>query len=288
MKRLIPILIIFASLCVSCTTRQSSDANHLIVSIQPLKYLVDRITGDDFVVEVLVPPGASPETYEPTPGQLKSAETARLVFSTGLIDFEQELLGKIADKDRFVNLSEGVVMIEGACSHAHDHDSGHGAHFHGVDPHIWTAPQALMKMAETAYGRIHELYPDSLSYFANYSRLKDDLEELDEAVKERVAASGRRAFVIFHPGLTYYARDYGLRQISLEHEGKEPSARQLRGVVELARTENISKVLYQSEFPLTMVEVAAEEIGATAVEIDILGYDVIDNILKVTELILSE
>lgn len=279
----------FCVLC-SCSTSTRDDAKSLMVSIQPLKYIVDEIVGGDLKVDVLVPPGSSPETYEPTPAQIKSAEKSSHIFTTGLIGFENALVSKMPDKERIVDLGVGVVLIEGSCSHAHagDHHNHNHGHHHGVDPHIWTSPKALIIMAETAYNRIHELWPDSLSYSANYQRLNDRLLALDETVRAATSASERRSFMIFHPGLTYYARDYGLNQISIEHEGKEPSARQLREIVDLARSENISKVLYQSEFPRNVVDIAATEIGAEAVEIDILGYDVVANILSITDLIVTE
>jgi zinc transport system substrate-binding protein len=150
------------------------------------------------------------------------------------------------------------------------------------------SPKSLIIMADTAYKSIHEQYPDSLSYSTRYSRLRESLVALDAAVEAKITASPRRNFVIFHPGLTYLARDYGLRQIALEQDGKEPSARQLSEVIDLARAEGINKVLYQNEFPRSMVEVVAAEIGAEAVEIDILGADVPRNILTVTDLIIAE
>lgn len=284
-RKILTTILLGAVMVVSagCVGRKERNENtQLMVSIQPLKYLVDNIVGDDLEVSVLVPPGAGPETYEPVPAQVKAAETADLLFFTGLIDFERALLGRLPDKERFVDLSKGIELIAGSCSHG-----GH-AHSHGVDPHIWMSPKALLRMAETAYGSIHALFPDSVSYTANYSRLKERLASLDRQVAEKTDASARRSFVIFHPGLTYYARDYGLTQIALEQDGKEPSARWLRSVVEAAREQGVSKVLYQREFPQSVVMVAAREIGAEPVEIDILGYDVVENILTVTDLITAE
>ncbi len=286
MKKILLLSVLLVSFLVleGCAGRQKpAGPDSLMVSIQPLKCLIDSIVGGDFEVGVLVPPGSSPETYEPTPAQIKSAETTKLLFFTGLIDFETSLLLRFDDKERFVDLAAGIDVIAGSCSHSHD-----GHHEHGIDPHTWMSPRELIRMAGTAYSRIHELYPDSVSYTVNYARLKEKLELLDEEVAAKIEMSGRRAFVIFHPGLTYYARDYGLRQIALEQDGKEPSARQLQQVVDEARAENITRVLYQSEFPRNTVEVAAAEIGAQPVEIDILGYDVVSNILKITDLIIAE
>lgn len=290
--------LIFARLCLcagfaiflaSCGGRASGNENVLTVSIEPLRFLIEEIVGDDFRVDVLAPPGASPETYEPTPLQMKSMEDARLVFSTGLIGFETVLLGKFPFPERLVDLSVGIDLI--ATQHDHDHDHNHNgnaghSHSHGgVDPHIWVSPKALARMARTAYSEIHEQYPDSASYTVNYTQLAERLTMLDKEISDRIATSPARSFMIFHPGLTYYARDYELRQIALESDGKEPSAKQLAETIALARAENITKVLYQSEFPRRIVEVAAAEIGAEPVEIDILGYDIIDNILKITNII---
>ena len=266
--------------CVGRTTHAGKST--LVVSIEPLRYIVEEIVGDDFEVAVLVPSGSSPETYEPTPLQIKAAEDAELIFSTGLIGFENALLDRLPAPERVVDLSQHIDLITAEP----DHDEhGRESHTHGgVDPHIWVSPKTLMQMAETAYGRIHEFYPDSTSYTVNYKRLTERLKALDREVAGRIAASPTRSFVIFHPGLTYYARDYGLWQIALEVDGKEPSSKQLAANIELARAEGITKVLYQKEFPRRIVEVIAAEIGAEPVEIDILSYDIVDNILKITKL----
>jgi zinc transport system substrate-binding protein len=271
-------------LVASCVNRVPVDDDTLMVSIEPLRYIIEEITGDDFEVAVLVPQGASPETYEPTPLQIKAAEDAELVFSTGLIDFENSLLEHLPSPELFVDLSAGITLIaaeeEPVDGHKHS-DRTHG----GIDPHIWVAPKALMRMAATAYGRIHELYPDSVSYTVNYTRLTERLNALDKEVAGMISASLVRSFAIFHPGLTYYARDYGLQQIAIESDGKEPSAGGLADMIVLARAGDVSTVLYQSEFPRQIVEVVATEIGAEPAEIDLLGYDIVGNILKITELI---
>ncbi len=273
-------LVLLTMVFVSCGNGTSTTGHTMVVSIEPLRYIVEEIVGDDFEINVLVPPGASPETFEPTPLQIRVTEDASLVFSTGLIGFETIILDRLSAPERFVELSSGIELISTAES------VGASPHVHGVvDPHIWMSPKALATMARTAYGRIHELWPDSISYTANYAQLEERLATLDSEVSQRIATAAARSFMIFHPGLTYYARDYGLRQIALEIDGKEPSARQLSDIIELARAEGISKVLYQSEFPRRTVEVVAAEIGAEPVEITVLGYDVLDNIMKITDLI---
>lgn len=252
----------------------------LVVSILPLKYLVENITNNDFAIEVLVPPGSSPETYEPTPTQMAAVEESELLFVTGLIDFEQQLSAKIDDQNadkKVVDLSEGIDLIEGSCSH-----QGHG---HGVDPHIWSSPRNLKKMAETIYRKVALLYPDSLRYRDNFDRLTTYLDSLDEVLVEMVSNARSKTFIIYHPALTYLARDYGLTQVALEHEGKEPSAEKLKQIIEDARGRWAIRIFYQKQFSPATMETMAREMGAECIEIDPLREDVGENLLYMTGLI---
>ena len=279
--RKIYITLLIAILCGGCTSRRPADGEPLYVSILPLRSLVQGIVGDDFDIEVLVPPGASPETIEPTPRQFVGLNKARMVFNVGLIDFETTLLAKIEDQAKVVNLSRGIELIAGTCSHG---SHGH-THTHGIDPHVWTSPRALQKMAENAYEAIREAYPDSVKYETNYRLLQQELKALDERTAARIAASDVEYFIIYHPALTYYARDYGLRQIAIEADGKEPSAKQLTQLIRQAREDGVRRILYQSQFPASAVEVIARDIDAEYAEVDPLREDVIANIEEITGII---
>lgn len=279
--RKIYIALLIAILCGGCTSRRPADGEPLYVSILPLRSLVQGIVGDDFDIEVLVPPGASPETFEPTPRQFVGLNKARMVFNVGLIDFETMLLAKVEDQAKVVNLSRGIELIAGTCSHG---SHGH-THTHGIDPHVWTSPRALQKMAENAYEAIRKAYPDSVKYETNYRLLQQELKALDERTAARIAASDVEYFIIYHPALTYYARDYGLRQIAIEADGKEPSAKQLTQIIRQAREDGVRRILYQSQFPASAVEVIARDIDAEYAEVDPLREDVIANIEEITGII---
>ena len=163
------ILALLLSALTGCKEQEIVIENHAVVSIAPLKPLVEGILGDDFDVTVLVPQGASPETFEPSPKQLREVESARFVFGTGLLEFEQELLHRVARNEQIINLSQGIEIIAGTCSHTHHgHNCGHK---HGVDPHVWCSPRALGKMAENAYKTIHQAMPDSTKYTLAYNSL---------------------------------------------------------------------------------------------------------------------
>lgn len=281
-KKLIYILIF--ALTGACTPHQQADENTLYVSILPLRSLVEKIVGDDFKIEVLVPPGASPETFEPTPRQFIGLNRAEMIFNVGLIDFETTLLSKIEDRGKVVNLSRGIELIAGSCSHG-----GHGhTHAHGVDPHVWTSPRALQKMAENAYAAIHSAYPDSVKYETNFKRLQEELQALDARTGGKIAQSGVGYFIIYHPALTYYARDYGIRQVAVEADGKEPSAKQLTQIIRQAREDGVRRILYQSQFPASAVEIIARDIDAEYIEVDPLREDVIANIDAITDIITQQ
>ena len=280
------LILIIATLLLSCSNREISVENRAVVSIAPLKPLVEEILGDDFEVTVLVPQGASPETFEPTPKQLSEVESARFVFGTGLLEFEQELLHRITRKEQVVNLSEGIELIAGTCSHAHhDHSKCSHNHAHGVDPHIWCSPKQLDKMAANAYNAIAREMPDSTKYKENYTGLCIKLLALDTMVAIRCQKSQNKKFFIYHPALTYLARDYGLTQVAIEHEGKEPSAKHLAQLIDQAREAGIKHIFYQSEFPASSVEVICKDTNSNAMEINPLEEDIFYNIPHIVDLI---
>lgn len=291
--RLILTIFILTILFNGCRERKIVVENRAVVSIAPLKPLVENILGDDFEISVLVPQGASPETFEPTPKQLRDVETARFVFGTGLLEFEQELLHRVARNEQIINLSQGIELITGTCSHAHhshnatcEHDCTHEHHYaHGIDPHIWCSPKALGKMAENTYNAIAHEMPDSTKYGERYTTLCIKLLELNEEVSELCRQSPRSTFFIYHPALTYLARDYGLTQVAVEHEGKEPSAKHLARIIEQVQKHGVKHIFYQSEFPASSVEIICKDCNATAVEINPLEEDVLENIRHIVTLI---
>ncbi|MEG1645644.1 MAG: zinc ABC transporter substrate-binding protein, partial [Alistipes sp.] len=158
-------------------------------------------------------------------------------------------------------------------------------HTCGVDPHIWTSPRELQIMAANAYRAIAAAYPDSVKYTHNFEQLQLRLQELDRKTSEQIAHSGVSCFLIYHPALTYYARAYGLQQIAIENEGKEPTAKRLSEMIGIAKEQNINRIFYQSQFPASSVEVIAHDIHGEAIAIDPLAASVLENIAHITHLI---
>lgn len=274
---LIGLALLSSTLLFSC--HREHKQSDFVVTIAPLKYIVEEITCHDFSVEILVPAGTSPETFDPTPKQIANIGRAKLIFSTGLIEFENELMARINNGNKVVNLSRGIKLIEGSCSHSHQH------HQHGTDPHIWTSPRELKIMATNAYQAIIKQYPDSTKYTSAYNQLIIRLDSLDNRCIQMIDQAQTKAFLIYHPALTYYARAYNIEQIVVEQDGKEPTGKHLSNIIDKSRTLGIKNALYQTEYPKSVIETVAKDIGAKPIEINPLKEDVEQNILNITQII---
>jgi zinc transport system substrate-binding protein len=266
---------------VGCGGKIEDNRKTIFVTITPLQSLIDEITMGDFDVEVIVPKGASPETFEPTPKQVTSFSDAEFIFSTGLIDFEQSLIKRIDGKAELVNLSKDIELIAGSCSCGNHH------HKHGIDPHIWTSPRALRTMVTNAHDAIIAHYPDSVKYTEATERLLERIADIDNYCATHIEAAGVEAIMIYHPAYTYFARDYGIEQIAIENDGKEPSLRQTTALIERAKEHNIKSILRQPQYSEDKVRAIATDAGAEVVTTDPLSEDILGEIKRVTEIICS-
>ena len=274
-------LLISILFLVGCGGKIEDNRKTIFVTITPMQSLIEEITMGDFDVEVIVPKGASPETFEPTPKQVTSFSNAEFIFSTGLIDFEQSLVKRIDGKAELVNLSKDIELIAGSCSCGNHH------HKHGIDPHIWTSPRALRTMVTNAHDAIIAHYPDSVKYTEATERLLERIAELDNYCATRIEAAGVEAIMIYHPAYTYFARDYGIEQIAIENDGKEPSLRQTTALIERAKEHNIKSILRQPQYSEDKVRAIATDVGAEVITTDPLSEDILGEIKRVTEIICS-
>lgn len=282
MKKLTLLLLGLVLLLGCQTTQKSRPEETIYVTIAPLKGLVEKIVGPNYPIEVLVPAGSSPESYEPTARQIADLKRAPLILTIGWLDFEKNLLRDFKGSDRVVKLSRGIRPIVGSCSH----HASQGQHHHiGYDPHIWTSPRELQKISERTFKAIQKLHPDSSCYTISYMKLRSQITALDRLAEQQIARSGVKSFLIYHPAFTYYARAYGIEQVAIEHEGKEPSARRLSEIIEAGRAEGVRHIFYQSQYPASTVETIASDLGAEAVAVNPLNEDITREILRFTNLL---
>ena len=284
--RLINIITLFLMLSiVSCQSgKVDKNENQISVSILPQKYFIEKIAGDDFNINVLIPPGASPATYEPTPSQMKGVAKSIAYFKIGHIPFEYAWLNNLiegAGEIKVIDLSKGIELIRGP-------EVRHGDHFHkgGIDPHIWSSPKSMKIVAENIYKELIQMNPkEKMKYQANYNRFLAELENLNQVGKSVIDSSGHKAFMIFHPALSYLARDYGLEQIAIEVDGKDPSPAQMKNLVLKAKEHHIKVVFIQKQFNMDNAEAIAKEIGARVEQIDPLSENWSAEMNRIIELL---
>ena len=286
MKNILLILVI-ALVITSCATGTGESEKQVItVSILPQKTFVEKIAGDDFEVQVLVPQGASPESYTLLPSQLKQISGSAVWFRLGYIGFELSWREKVEQINRnmeVVDLSEGLDLIVGE-------EVQHGDHVHleGVDPHIWLSPRLVKQMAGRMTDVLSGLNPEkSTEYQTNYQKFVKEIDLLDVQLRNSLKEYQGRAFITFHPSLSYFARDYGLVQYPLESGGKEPTAQHMATTIDLARRENIKVIYIQSEFDRDHARVFAEEIKGKVVEVWPLNPAWEENLLEMTHMMIE-
>jgi len=267
------LLLLVAILASSCAPRsqpvETEEAKiNVVVSILPQAYFVRRVGGDRVEVTVIVPPGASPATYEPSASQMRSLAQADLYIRIR-VPFEEAWMGKIAAANPdmlIIDSSEGIERIG------------------GKDPHIWLSPRLVKLQVQAIYKGLVEVDPENKALYAqNRDQFIADLEALDVEIAEVLAQVRGKKFMVFHPVWSYFARDYGLQQIAIEVEGKEPSAAELAALIETAKTEGIKAIFVQPQFSSKTAETIARQIGAQVVYVDPLAEDWMDNMRLVAE-----
>lgn len=275
------ILIFFVILMAACSTSEKKPSKPVIaVSVVPQAYLVKSIIDTLADVQVMVPPGASPATWEATPSDMKALSDAFIYYKIGHIGFEKAWMAEIREQNpdmKIIDLSTNMEIR----SMAHKH----GDHTHtGYDPHTWMSPANMESMARQIYGDMKMQFPEHKERMReNYTSLLSEIKQSDAYARKNLEAYAGRSFLIFHPSLGYFADDYGLEQLTIEFEGKEPSPAYLKEIIDLAREKNIKTIFVQKEFDMRNAEIIADELEAKIVVVDPLSENWSEAIKKLVD-----
>lgn len=286
------LLLLITLFLASCNAGKSQKNNEsekpvIAVTIEPQRYFAEAIAGDKFNVVSLVPKGTSPETYDPTPQQLVSLGNSNAYFRIGYIGFEQVWMDRLLENTPHIQVfdtSKDINLIY----ENHEH-SGH-QHAGGVEPHIWNSTANALVIARNMYKALCLLDKDNeVYYLARYDSLCQSISRTDSLIRQTLATPGSaKAFMIYHPALSYFARDYGLQQISIEEGGKEPSPAHLKELIDLCRRENVHVIFVQPEFDSRNAEIIAKETGTEIIPVNPLSYDWEEEMLKVAQSLLPQ
>jgi len=272
-------------LLFACSNKARQE-NIITVTIEPQRYFAGQLADSLFRIECMVPAGTSPETYDPTPAQMANLARSKAYFCIGHIGFEEVWIDKLKQnypQIPFFDNSSGIPLITG-----HFHAGSH-PHEQGIDPHTWSSPKAARLIVQNMYTALVEIdSSNGEKYAANLGRLLEKIDSVDESVARILSNSSQKAFIIYHPALTYFARDYGLTQYSIETDGKEPSPEQLKTLIETAKEKGIKTVFVQQEFDRKNAELVAKETGCRLIVINPLSYDWEKEMLHIAQALSDE
>ena len=264
----------------------SKDAFTVTVSIPPQKYFLERIGGKRVNVNVMVPPGGNPHTYEPTPQQMKALSQSKAYFSIG-VEFEKAWL------ERFQSANPGMSMVNTLANIAfmpipatphNDRESGQTGSEGEMDTHIWTSPEMVKQIAQSIYISLAEIDPQyETEYRQNLADFMVEIEGLQKNIRQTLPTTGNRSFLVFHPAWGYFAQEFGLEQIPVEVGGQEPSPQELAGVIQQAAAKNIKVIFVQPSINPLTAQTIANEIGAKVLVIDPLAENWTDNLQRVAQ-----
>ena len=276
------LLLVLITVC-ACQRQKKTIAGEekpvIMVTIEPQRFFTEAIAGDKFDVTAIVPNGSSPETYDPTPQQLVALKNSDAYLRIGHIGFEQVWLDRLLENTPHLQVfdtSKDIDVILDTTPHDHDHsEPGHKCGVGGIEPHVWNSPENALIIARNTYRALSQLDRENERYyFSRYDSICNVITETDSIIRQQLSTPGAaETFIIYHPALSYFARDYGLQQISIENNGKEPSPAHLKELVDFCKEHNVHIIFIQPEFDKRNAKLIADEIGADIITINPLSYN---------------
>ena len=276
--KIISVCITVVMLLCGCKSNSASKNRTIAVSIAPQAAFVKAVCGDKFEVITMIPPSASPETYEPTAAEFAAFGDAEVYFTVGVSAENNSILPNVSEKTQVVNLEKSVA------EKYEDIKLGESR-----DPHIWLSPKRAAVMVEEIAEKLCEIDSQNADFYKNNAQSYiEKLEKIDGDIRESLKDVKNKKIIVYHPAFGYFCNDYGLEMYALEEEGKEATAKRLAEMVDLAKKENIKVIFYQAENSGRQAKTFAEEIGGKAVMLEPLSEDYTANLEKTAQIIKKE
>ena len=292
----------FFSGCSSSEKTEKAPENelHVYASIPPVAYFAERIGGEHVRVSVLIEPGDSPHSFEPTPRQVMELGGADIYLRLG-IPFENQLVNRLftgSNRTKVVDVDKGITkrqMIPHDIHHVHnnhqhserDHDVDHNGTESTKaepDPHTWLSPLLIPQQARNITDALSEIDPSNRNYYeANMAAFLTEVDSVHRIIEAVLKPHRGRSFYTFHPAFGYLADAYGLVQEAVEIEGKSPSPKALNRLMEKARKEGVRIIFVQPQFDDKSARAVAQAIDGAVIPMDALKWDVLDNLRTMAE-----
>lgn len=294
-KRLFTTIVVGFTLSVllftGCVDNSTKGNIGILVTIVPQKEMVEAIGGTYVSVSVMVPPGESPHSFEPTPEQMTKVAQAKAYFTVGSgVEFEITHLNTLTEQNpelEVFDCSMGITVLSFDQHYGQENYQGeteNGANNsaeQGTDPHIWTSPLNFMKMAENVYVGLVQIDPEHEdAYLANYEQYIDQLEQLHENISSVLDPFSGRSFMVYHPAWGYFGDTYQLEQIAIEEDGQQPGPAGVAALIQQAKDLNISVIFVSPQFDISNAQTIADEINGKVIAIDPLMSNYEETLLQ--------
>lgn len=266
------LLILFFTGCKSLQSVKKTKPETILnisVSIAPEEYFVTKITGKLATVHSIIPPGADAHTFEPKPDQLIELSKSDLYFSIGL-DQEKAWIQKFQSINPKMKVISSIQSI----------------HIENGDPHVWLSPKLVKIISKNMYEGLLQMDPaHKETYDRNYAIWIMELDIMDQKIQKRFQTTKKKTFLVYHPAWDYFAKEYGLKMLSVEKDGKDPKPKELADIIQIAKEENIHVIFSQPEIDQKLPDTIAKEINGKVQTISHVELDWSNMMTTMTEML---
>jgi len=254
---------------------------NVVVSIVPQKVFVNKIGGERVDVTVMVQSGASPHTYTPKPQQMKKLSRARLYLSIG-VEFEKVWLNKFINQNQNMLVVDTSMDINKTTMHHHNEEE--------LDPHVWVDPINVKVIAKNIYEALVKVDKANESYYKkNLESFLKEIDRVDQNIKTILKDTPKgTTFMVFHPAWGYFAKRYGLKQLSVEVEGKSPKMRALVKIIEKAKKEKVRAIFTQPEFSDKASKIISKQLNISVIKASTLSENWGENLQNLAKAIANK
>lgn len=285
MKKISLVFLIFFILLHACSSGKSEEKRkhvvNVFVSILPQVYFVERLGGERVAVQELVPAGREPHVYEPAPRQMASLSQADVYFAIG-VPFEKVFLPKIKESMpglKIIDTGQGIRQRY----FSHQHNGEEGGHDENdthetPDPHTWLGTREVKIQLGHMLKALIQIDPGGKTWYeSHYTQFISEIDALHERITNALEPVKEKRFFVFHPAFGYFADEYGLEQVPIEIEGKEPGPQQLARIIETAQKEGVRVIFVQPQFSQNNAKTIAGYIGGVVIPMDPLKKEWLEN-----------
>lgn len=285
-NRILAIAGLIIALFIASSCGDTADERPVIaVSIEPQRYILEQLVGDHFKVVTIMPSSADPEAFEPSLTTRADIDRSKAYFTMDILPFELALKLSI-DKDvNIVDIANDIEPLYGTHGHVHTNfleqapDSSDC-----VDPHYWGSVKNMRIMTRCMAEQLQRLDPDNAAeYQERYVAVDHKLDSLDMAFAKSLAQAPNRSFIVWHPTLSYFARDYDLEQLAVSGDNKEVSIGALRHVIDEAKEHGAQLFINQGYCNAQQAATIRNSTGANEISVNISSYDWPDQLKSVVD-----